>query len=33
VDGSDAHLFKTDFGRGRYSNPCPNCLTIPWCSY
>lgn len=24
VDGSDAHLFKTDFGRSLLGNPCNN---------
>ena len=23
VDGSDASIFKTHFGRGSYENPCP----------
>ena len=26
VDGSDASLFRTDFGRGGYSNPCDPCF-------
>jgi hypothetical protein len=24
VDGTDAQLFKTDFGRSKFSNPCTN---------
>ena len=32
VDGTDAKVFKVDFGRGMV-NPCPNCTTVPWCSY
>ena len=30
VDGSDAAIFKADFGRGEYNNPCPyssNCCS------
>ena len=26
VDGSDAALFKSDFGRSSFKNPCPNCV-------
>ena len=26
VDGSDAALFKSDFGRTSLKNPCPNCV-------
>ena len=33
VDGTDAALFKSDFGRGGYTNPCPYCPTDPWCLY
>jgi len=25
VDGTDASVFKSDFGRSPFSNPCPNC--------
>ena len=25
VDGTDAAVFKADFGRGGYTNPCPGC--------
>ena len=25
VDGTDASVFKTDFGRSPFSNPCPSC--------
>ena len=31
VDGTDAFKFKEDFGRHQYNNPCPNCVTDPWC--
>ena len=27
VDGTDAAVFKSDFGRGGYSNPCTPCVT------
>jgi len=34
VDGSDAAVFKADFGRGGYNNPCPACTAVdPWCGY
>jgi len=33
VDGSDAAIFKADFGRSPFFNPCPNCVTVPWCIY
>jgi hypothetical protein len=33
VDGTDAALFKTDFGRSPFFNPCPICPTDPWCTY
>lgn len=32
-DGTDAAAFKTDFGRGNLSNPCPMCPTDPWCVF
>ena len=32
VDGTDAAKFKEDFGRDQYNNPCPSCLTDPWCT-
>ena len=25
VDGTDAAVFKEDFGRSQFKNPCPNC--------
>ena len=33
VEGSDGALFKLDFGRGEFNNPCPHCPTDPWCTY
>jgi hypothetical protein len=33
VSGSDAALFKSDFGRSGLDRPCPPCTTNPWCSY
>jgi hypothetical protein len=33
-DGSDAALFKLDFGRSIFSNPCPACTVVgDWCVY
>jgi len=32
-DGSDAALFKSDFGRSSMQNPCPACVAGEWCSY
>jgi hypothetical protein len=32
-DGTDAFTFKSDFGRSTILNPCPYCVTIPWCYY
>jgi hypothetical protein len=29
VDGTDASVFKSDFGRSKFSNPCPNCDEPP----
>ena len=31
VDGTDAALFKTDFGRSGFNNPCPDCEVGDWC--
>jgi len=28
VDGTDAAVFKEDFGRSQFRNPCPGCTTI-----
>ena len=28
VDGTDAAVFKEDFGRSQFKNPCPGCTTI-----
>jgi hypothetical protein len=34
VDGTNATQFKRDFGRsGLLKNPCPTCVTDPWCVY
>ena len=34
VDGTDAALFKSDFGRSSFSNPCPMTETVvEWCNY
>ena len=33
VDGTDAALFKEDFGRSSFSNPCPACVVGDWCVY
>jgi len=33
VDGDDETKFMEDFGRSPFFNPCPNCVTIPWCMY
>jgi hypothetical protein len=33
VDGTDASLFKSDFGRSELQNPCPACAGGQWCSY
>ena len=30
VDGTDAAVFKTDFGRSPFSNPCPACNPCPY---
>ena len=32
VDGTDAAIFKADFGRGGYNSPCPTCTQGDWCS-
>ena len=29
VDGTDAAVFKEDFGRSQFSNPCPTCQENP----
>ena len=29
VDGSDAFIFKEDFGRNQYDNPCDTCINSP----
>ena len=29
VDGTDAAVFKSDFGRSSFSNPCPTCQDNP----
>ena len=29
VDGTDAAVFKSDFGRSQFSNPCPTCQENP----
>jgi hypothetical protein len=31
VDGTDASVFKSDFGRSSFKNPCPAC--VPACEY
>lgn len=31
VDGTDAAVFKEDFGRNAFSSPCDNCYTCPPC--
>jgi hypothetical protein len=31
VDGTDASVFKSDFGRSSLKNPCPDC--VPACEY
>ena len=34
VDGTDASLFKQDFGRSSIQNPCPVCEAgVEWCGY
>ena len=33
VDGTDAALFKADFGRSSFENPCPACAVEEWCVY
>ena len=33
VDGTDASVFKSDFGRSGFKNPCPPWTTDPWCTY
>ncbi len=33
VDENDRTIFQTDFGRGKYNNPCPICDGSAWCSY
>ncbi len=34
VDGTDASLFKSDFGRSSIQNPCPVCVAGgEWCAY
>ena len=33
IDGSDEAVFKADFGRGGYNDPCPSYPTDPWCNY
>jgi hypothetical protein len=33
VSGSDAALFKSDYGRSQFNNPCPSCPRDPWCTY
>ena len=34
VDGTDASLFKADFGRSSMQNPCPVCEAgVVWCQY
>ena len=33
VDGTDASLFKSDFGRSSMQNPCPACEAGEWCMY
>ena len=32
-DGTDAALFKQDFGRSGFNNPCPGCEVSDWCVY
>ena len=32
-DGTDAALFKSDFGRSSFNNPCPTCVIGDWCVY
>src|SRR5210317_1250043 len=31
VDGTDAAVFKSDFGRSAFANPCPQCTTGATC--
>ena len=33
VDGTDAAIFKEDFGRSKFGNPCPVCVVSDWCVY
>ena len=33
VDGTDAALFKEDFGRSSFNNLCPTCEVGVWCNY
>jgi hypothetical protein len=33
VDGTDASLFKQDFGRSSIQNSCPACVAGVWCVY
>jgi hypothetical protein len=33
VDEVDRTLFQSDFGRGQYNNPCPDCAAGNWCKY
>jgi hypothetical protein len=33
VDGADAAVFKLDFGRSSFNNPCPACTVGEWCNY
>jgi hypothetical protein len=32
-DGTDAFIFKIDFGRSPFGNPCPICTVGEWCNY
>ena len=32
VGDDDLTIFLTDFGRSAYMNPCPSCVTVPWCA-
>ena len=31
-DANDVTEFLNCFGRNQYNNPCPPCVTNPWCS-
>jgi hypothetical protein len=33
VDGTDAAMFKSDFGRSQFNNSCPVCEVEDWCVY